>query len=102
MTLEELKELFDTEVEEIGGEFLKFERVKVKLSSRPDVHAFLLLDTLVPGNSDMVANAQHDEIFLGVELENLVENDITKEQVIDLIRCGVRYDDDVDSLAMFV
>ena len=36
-------------------EFLKFERVENKRSQRPDLHAFLLLDELVPDKSDIIA-----------------------------------------------
>ena len=82
-------------------EFLRFERVKDKLSQRPDLHAFLLLDRLLPGTSDIVASAEHDEIWLDADPEKLAEI-VTKDQWIELMRCGVRYDDDIESLAMFV
>ncbi len=81
-------------------EFLKFERIKNKLSSRPDLHAFMLLDSLIPGYRDMVGAAEHDETFLSIEPDELAEV-ATDEQIIDLIRCGVRYDHD-DGLCMFV
>ena len=90
-----IQELWD----QYHDEFLKFDRVENKLSNRPDLHAFLLLDKLVPGTNDIVSNAQHDEIWLGVDLEDLAKV-ITPEQVVELIRCGVRVSD--DSLAMFV
>lgn len=82
-------------------EFLRFERVANPRSKRPDLHAFLLLDELTPDTRDMVSSAEHDEIWLDVKIEALAEV-ITEEQFVDLIRCGVRYDSDVDSLAMFV
>ena len=81
-------------------EFLEFKDVKPKLSQRPDLHAFLLLDQLCPGKGDIIACAEHDEFWLDVDVEELAKV-ITKEQVIDLVRCGVRYDKRVDSLAMF-
>lgn len=83
------------------GEFLKFERVQNKLANRPDIHAFLLLDKLVPGDSDMVSAAEHDKIWLNVQVEELAKV-ATEEQIIELIRCGVRLDSSTDSLAMFV
>lgn len=58
-----------------SDEFLKFDRVANKLSKRPDIHAFLLLDKLVPRERDMVAGAEHEEIYLAVapsELENVI------------------------------
>ena len=96
MTEKRLQKLFEAE----SDEFLKFERVEMKLSRRPDLHAFLLLDQLVPGERDMVAAAAHDEIFLDVTLEALAKV-VTPEQVTDLIRCGVHWDSNTDSLAMF-
>ena len=94
-----LKEIWD---KYMHGEFLKFERVHNQLSNRPDIHAFLLLDKLVPRpNRDMVSSAEHDEIWLDVDPEELAEA-ATEEQIIELIRCGVRFDSQTDSLAMFV
>lgn len=82
-------------------EFLKFDRVDNKLSNRPDLHAFMLIDSLVPGNTDMISASEHDEICLEVSPKELVEV-ATEEQIIDLVRCGIRYDDEYDSLCMFV
>ena len=83
-------------------EFLTFDkRVVNKLSTRADLHAFILLDKLVPGNMDMVCNAEHDEIFIDIDPEELSKV-ATEEQMIELIRCGLRYDSQTDSLAMFV
>lgn len=83
-------------------EYLKFERVVNKHSNRPDLHAFLLLDSLVPTEreTDMVACAEHDEIWLGIDPEELSAV-ASEEQILELVRCGVRYDADVESLAMF-
>lgn len=83
------------------GEFLKFDRVQNKTSQRPDLHAFTLLDKLVPGNRDLVSAAEHDEIWLSVQPEELAKV-ATEEQIVELIRCGVRYDQTSEGLAMFV
>lgn len=93
--IENLEEVF----EKHDDEFIKFDRVKNKLSSRPDIHAFILLNQLVPGTSDMVSASEHDEIFLDIDVEELAKV-ATEGQVIDLIRCGVRLGD--YGLAMFV
>jgi hypothetical protein len=86
MTVEEMKALF----EKHDKEYIEFDRVKVKRSSRPDLHAFLLLDELIPDKGvDMVAGAEHDEVYLAPELEE-VAGAITEEQVVELVRCGVR------------
>jgi hypothetical protein len=83
-----------------NDEFLKFENVENKLSQRPDLHAFMLLDSLFPGDINMVSGASHDEFYLSISPEELSEK-ATDEQLIDLHRCGVRYDESNDSLAMF-
>ena len=87
--------------EEHGEEFLKFDRVEDKLTTRPDLHAFLLLDKLFPGTSNMVAGAGHDEIYLDLDADELAEI-ATESQLIELHRCGVLYSSDGDSLGMFV
>lgn len=88
--------------EKYDDDYLKFGRVENKLSSRPDLCAFMLLDKLLPNAIlDMISAAEHDEIFLEVDCDKLAEV-ATEEDILTLIRCGVRYDDDLDGLAMFV
>jgi len=98
-----LKEVF----EKFEDEFLKFDRIESPLNPRPDLCAFLLLDSIIPPKnnysgkpSDMVCSAEHDEIWLDVCPRDL-EKMASEEQIRDLIRCGVRYDDSVESLCMF-
>jgi len=101
MTLEERFEQFDNDRFGFGS-------IENKLSRRPDVHAFILLDSIVEPEvhptgfpSDIIACAEHDEIWLDVDCDGLNEK-ITNEQILQLVRCGVRYDSDVDSLTMYV
>ena len=82
-------------------DFLQFDKVQNKKSLRPDLHAFMLLDILMPGTSDMVSNAGSDEIFLEVEPEALAQV-ATEDQLQELHRCGVRHDIGQDALVMFV
>ena len=89
-----------------GLEWLEFERVKVKLSRRPDLHAFILLDKLVPceagkasGLSNIVEWSDGDGIWLSIDVKKLAAI-ATDEQLLDLIRCGVLYDYNHDSLYM--
>jgi len=96
MSTDDLIALFERH----NGEYIKFERVQNKLSQRPDLHAFMLLDQLVPGNKDIIACATHDEIGLSVAWEDVAKV-ATEEQWIDLIRCGLRYDSGNDALVMF-
>jgi hypothetical protein len=87
--------------EKLENEYLKFERVEKKLHSRPDLCAFLLLDKLLPNDGrDMVCAAEHDEIYLDADCEKLAEV-ATEDDILTLTRCGVHYDSDTDSLAMF-
>lgn len=90
--------------EKYNDVYLDFEDIAEKFSQRPDLHAFILLDRLVPGRGgkrdDMVSAAEHDEIWLDVEPDALARL-ATEEQIRDLVRCGVRYDEETDSLAMF-
>jgi len=79
----------------------KFERVVVKLSKRPDLHAFMLIDKILPGDFDIIGAAEHDEIYLQVDIDQLATL-ITKDQVLELIRCGISYDGYHDSLYCFV
>ena len=96
-----IKERFD----QFEDEFLKFERVENKLNNRPDLHAFILLDKIISEDDetvddDIVACAEHDEIWLSASPDKL--ESVSDEIIRDLVRCGVRYDEDVESLAMFV
>lgn len=83
-----------------GEEFLKFDKVVNKRCGRPDLHAFLMLHELFPGDRDMVASAEHDEIWLDVTDEQI--ESLADEQILELSWCGVRYDEECDSLCMFV
>jgi len=98
MNTDRLAELFDDHKDE----FLEFGRVppERRLSNRPDLHGFCLLDKLVPGERDMVCNSQHDVFYLDVSPAELAKW-ATEEQVIDLIRCGLIYEEGEDSLAMY-
>lgn len=100
----DLKTVFEAH----DDEFLRFERIEQKLNQRPDVHAFILLDQIVEpkknrlgGVNDMVCTAEHDEIWLSVNTDDLAKL-ATEDQIIDLIRCGIRYDDDIEMLCMYV
>lgn len=76
--------------EKHDDEYLKFDRVENKRSQRADLHAFMLLDELAPSKKSIVAAAEHDEFWVGVDIEE-IEDKLTEDQVIELVRCGVRY-----------
>lgn len=95
MTEDELISLLDNN----ESEYLEFERIEKPLSKRPDLHALLLLDSLVGGDDDLIVAAEHGEFFVGVTPEVLAPV-ITEQQAIDLVRCGVRYSSQVGCLAV--
>lgn len=75
-------------------EYLHFERVEHKRSSRPDINAFILIDSLLPFRTGpMVAFAEHDEIGLDLDLDQFAEV-ASEEHVIELVRCGVVLEQD--------
>lgn len=97
MTSEEIEALF----EKHDDEYIKFDRVSKKRSNRPDLHAFMLLDEILPESAhDIVAAAEHDEIYLDCDDEQL-EACLTEELIVELTRCGVRYDSENGGLCMF-
>jgi len=83
-----------------NNEALKFDRVEVKNSKRPDLHAFILLDKLFPSKSDIVCCAGHDQIWFDVSSEQI--ETISEDHIIELLRCGIYYDNETESLYSFV
>lgn len=85
------------------NEYIKFEREQSPRHPRPDVCAFLLLHDLAPSEKagrDMVAAAEHDEIWLDADVDTVAEK-ATEDQIVTLIRCGVRFDRENYAFAMF-
>jgi hypothetical protein len=93
----DIKEFFESH----NGEYLEFDRIENPPCSRPDLCAFLLLEKVVPGSYDIICGAEHDIFWLSVSPEEFC-NACSESDLIYLIRCGVFYDDDVDSFAMYV
>jgi hypothetical protein len=101
MTVAELVALFEKHSDQ---EYIKYERIDAPLHKRADLAAFLLLETLAPlgrDSADLVTWAGHDEIGLGTDVKTLAAN-ATEDDIVTLIRCGVRLNEDGDSLMMFV
>jgi len=95
LTHEQVVTLFEQD----DNEYIKFERISAdqRRHIRPDLCAFLYLHEKLGGDGDAVAGARHDEIWL--DWDNL--EGLTEEDVIYLKRCGVRWSDECDRLAMF-
>jgi hypothetical protein len=99
-TMIDLKKTFD-KYEDEGGEF---NLIKDAPSRRADLCAFILLDHLVPktvGRTDILAAAEHDEIWIDIDCDKLAAV-ATEEDILYLSRCGVCYDEGLNSLSMFV
>lgn len=98
MNIGELDHLFEKHNEQ----YLKFDLVEAKRSKRPDVHAFIVLDELMPpeGIQDLIGSATHDEFYLSLDVKKFAEV-ATEPLIIDLIRCGVRFDSYNDALCFF-
>lgn len=83
-----------------GPDFLEFERIENPPSQSGDLCALLLLDKLVPGKKRCIAAAEHDQIWLSYDLDELDEV-ATADDILYLYRCGVFYEESNDSLSMF-
>ena len=97
----DLKAMF----EKMDDEFLKFDRIVNPPHPRPDLCAFLMLHKLTEGTKestrDMVGAAEYEQIWLSVDMDMLAAR-ATIDDIRDLSRCGVRYDDNIESLCMSV
>lgn len=87
--------------EQFEDDYLKFEKVKNKRSLRPDLHAFMLLDELFPGQQDIISGSGYEEIYLSIDVEEF-ESKITDFQIQELVRCGIRYHKEFDCLALYI
>lgn len=88
MTRDEMAQAFGRH----SDEYCEFNRIEHPLHPRPDLCAFLMLHDLVPGGGDIVAAAEHDEIFLSIDQDALAAV-VTDDVIRDLTRCGVRLDE---------
>lgn len=80
----------------------RFEEIPAsrRFSNRPDLHAFNLLDRLVPGTTEMIRWSRSDEVFLGVDITDLTKV-ATEEDLLDLIRCGMCFNNYQQCLYFF-
>jgi len=87
--------------EAVNDDYLEFDKVENKLSKRSDLHAFLLLDKIFGDHTrDIISAACHDEIWLAISPEEI--ESLNDGQILELVRCGVSYDDNNESLHLFV
>ncbi len=88
------------------NEYLKFDRITDPLHPVEDICGILYLHQKCgarkasnrKGFCDFISSAEHDEIWFDAqEIKNLTEDD-----VVYLMRCGIRWDSDVESFGAFV
>jgi len=89
LDIDDLRNLFDKH----SDEFYEFNKIKNKLSERSDLHAILLLDQLLPGSNRIISAAEHDLVYLGIDVEEFCKV-ATEDHLIELIRCGLLYQQD--------
>ena len=99
MNIQELKKLFKKHSE---NEYIEFEKVENKKSKFADIHGLLLLEEKFPPNEishGILDNFDYETATINIEIEEdnipLTENDI-----IELLRCGIDYDEDLECLTM--
>ncbi len=82
---------------------LDFNDVQGKHSKRADVHILVTLDKILPddGGQDLISCHVNDMLYLNVEPEELAPL-ITEEQLKDLVRAGLGYDDVTDSVFIVI
>lgn len=68
---------------------------------RNDMTAFILLNKLIPFEDRIISHAEHDQIWLNVDIEKLA-NVITEDDINVLVNNGVWIDTKSESLSMFV
>ena len=89
-----------------SNEFGKFERIKNPPSTHRDLHAMHILSQFMTKHGISVINCTgpSNETDTGLIVFEPSIRDVeamaTEEQVIDLVRCGVRYNHEYDALVM--
>jgi hypothetical protein len=92
------REDMEKEFEKESG---RFEDLPNKRARSRDIHAFLLLEELLPEDGCIISAAEHDIIYLDIDADQFA-NVATPEIIQELIACGVHLESDIDCLAMFV
>ena len=96
--VDNIEELFE-EIENDNTISKDFGKVENKLSRRPDLCGLLILDKLLPKFTSIIASAEHDQIWLSINVKELAEV-ATKNNIVDLIRCGIYYNSAQEALTM--
>jgi len=98
VTEEEFRDIFNSDYKD----YRQFSKVEQQYGSSPDLHAFILLNKLVPIKTNIIVVTEYDKIWLAQDMADLIKAGITKNQALELRRCGVSLDDQAGELFMFV
>lgn len=89
------KELFDKH----ENEFLNY---RADPSLEDKVHDFVVFESLVKfvKRGDLICNLGYEEIYLNVDVAEVV-NTLSEDELVRLIRCGLRYSECHECFVMF-
>ena len=93
-----LKDRFDKYMDED----LKFEDCTRKYVQRADLNGMLILNSVeIPRNRNYILSAaEHDVVYFSFDPSCL--DNVEDGVILDLMRCGIYYNEEHDSLYMFV
>ena len=86
------------------SEFLAFEKINMPPFKAADLcglaRAYKFVDE-ARQHQDIVSHSGHDELTINLCAQEAVDNGITEADIIYLLRCGIRYEENNDSFCMF-
>jgi hypothetical protein len=85
MTENQVQELFAKHEAE---DSLRFSDVTRPRARRPDLHALLLLDSLFPGEGNLIDDAEFDKVYFYWNMELFCQKG-TEEDIKELVACGM-------------
>ena len=98
MHIKEVERLFIKHADE----YLNFKHVVKPRSKSRNLHGIMLLDSLIPfGEGNFLSGAEHDEVYLDVDVEALSEK-LSEDLIVELIRSGITLDTSFNCLRMNV
>ncbi len=81
------------------SDFLQFDKVENKRSSRRDLHALMLLDDLFGDDEvDIIESSDWDIVYLSITQDQI--ETLTPTIIQELVRCGVLYNEHAQALYM--
>lgn len=87
--------------EQIRETLKKYSDIKRSDDKCQDVKVLVILGNLFNFNRDIIEGADHDIIYLP-SCSDLSQTEISEEDIVNLCKLGVFYDDDTGIPAMFV